>query len=185
MIDARGSRIAALALVLATLAIALVAFGTMAPNPAEGRYPNTNHLVGHETQYLGEHVIVDGTVVETDPLVLTADYDFVRDGVYQSGTILVTVTDSQIQTSLGERAQVYGILTADRTVRATTTRISSGDRLYMYLASFLAGLWVLLRLARQWRLDPTRLAITPRDAPRTVRSLLPDRFTTTEDSRDA
>lgn len=172
MIYSRGSRLVALALVLATLALALVAFGTLAPNPAEGRYPDTTDLVGHEAQYVGEHVIVAGPVVETEPLVVAADYRIVRDGAFQSGTIRVTVTDTLTRAKLGERAQVYGVLTDDRTVRATNTRMSTGDRRYMYLASFPAGLWVSTRLGRWWRLDPTRLAVVPREDPLPVRSLL-------------
>jgi len=185
MIESRRARLLALAVVVAALAVALVAFGTLGPNPADGRYPATTDVIGDEDRYLGERVQIGGEVVETDPLVVADSYQFVRDGTLDTRRIAWTITDAQPSADLGDAAQVYGTLTDERTIRSTTTRISTGDRRYMYLVSFLAGLWVLARLVRQWRLDPQRLAVTPRETPLTVRSVLPDRFTTTEDSRDA
>ena len=186
MIESRRSRLLALVVVFAVLAVALVAFGTLGPSPADGRYPATTDVIGSEDQYVGERVQIGGEVVATDPLVVADAYPIVRDGTLDTRRIAWTITDAETSADLGDAAQVYGILTDARTIRSTNTVISTGDRRFMYIASFLAGLWVLARLARQYRLDPRRLALVPRESPRSIRARLPTRTSrTTEDSRDA
>jgi hypothetical protein len=163
VIETRSARLAVLALLLAALVAALVGFGTLTPNPADGRYPGTDAVASDPAQYHGDQVVVGGTVVGTDPIVLEAGYETVRDGGFARGTVRFTVTGVATAVDRGDSLQVFGTLGQDRSIAADETVVSSPDGdAYMYAVSFLAGLWVLARLTRQWRIDWKRLAVVPR-----------------------
>jgi hypothetical protein len=58
------------------------------------------------------------------------------------------------------------VLTVDRTVRATiVVTVPGRNLLVMYLVSFLAGLWVVARLVRDWRVDRTALTFHRQSTP--------------------
>jgi hypothetical protein len=62
----------------------------------------------------------------------------------------------------GDTLQVFGVLTDPRAVRATNVVVVPQTGLWdAWVSSFLAGLWVLARLLRHWRLDPETGALHP------------------------
>jgi hypothetical protein len=59
---------------------------------------------------------------------------------------------------------VYGTLEADNTIAVINTTVRQPwEYQYMYLVSFLAGLWTLGRFIRHWSLDRETLSFTPRE----------------------
>jgi hypothetical protein len=49
---------------------------------------------------------------------------------------------------------LFGTLTDSETIRASNSfAVPPSGAVYTYSISFLAGLWVLVRLVRQWRFD--------------------------------
>jgi hypothetical protein len=55
-------------------------------------------------------------------------------------------------------------LEVDNTIAAiNTTARQPWESQYMYLVSFLAGLWTLGRFIRHWRLNTESLSFTPRE----------------------
>lgn len=172
-IDTRAARIAAVTIFLLGLTIVCIGFATLDPNPAVNRYPGTEDILENTNAYVGDRVAVVGTVVQTEPLVIVDDYSRVRDGRVVSGTIRYTITDTQTNPNEGDSVQVFGTLTDSRTVQAANTvAVPAGNYRYMYAVSALAGLWVLTRVLRQWRLDWTRFALAPRSTRLDLRSTL-------------
>lgn len=154
-----------IALLLA-LGVSFVAFGTVDPNPARNAYPGTDQVVSHPDEYVGERVSLSGTVVATDPLVITADSGL--------DSARFTITNSDHATvSEGDQFIVFGPLTATNTIQAERTVVREPWELtYMYVVSFLGGLFVLARVLRHWRPDiehqslVTRTESTPADGER-------------------
>jgi hypothetical protein len=159
MAASRSHRLVLLAILLTVLLILCVGYATLTANPNHGRYPGVEEIVHDDRLYRGQHVVVDGMVTATEPTVIEAAYETVVDGRVRANTVRFTVTNTPSDVTAGDRLQVYGELTGDRTVRATTVTTVPGRNLpIMYLVSFLVGLWVLARLVRHWRLNPTYLS---------------------------
>jgi hypothetical protein len=98
-------------------------------------------------------------VVSTDPITVRAEYD-TPTGIE---SIDIEVTDVDATVARGDRLQVFGVLTAPRTVRATNVVIVPESGLwYAWVISFVAGLWVLARILRHWRVDIETGAFRPR-----------------------
>jgi hypothetical protein len=138
-----------LVVVLVALLFGLcVWYGTYGVAPGLGAYP-TEQVVGPTPgEYVGDSVVLSGAVVETDPVELRVRY---------GGGTQRTLTVIEVQTPVepGDQLRVFGPLVDEDTVRATRTlAVPPSGYLYTYAVSFLAGVWVLIRLVRQWRLDP-------------------------------
>jgi hypothetical protein len=164
---------------LGTLFGLCVWFGTLAPAPERGNYPDRHAVGPAPASYVGSTVVLSGHVVETDPVTMAVPY-----GVGQHRRF--TVTDYRGAVTPGVELRVFGTLTDADTIRADSafTVSASGNR-YMFAVSFLAGLWVLARLCLHWRLDDTD-GLTPRATPLSPLRRLRNRFTTpVEDSDDA
>jgi hypothetical protein len=178
MTAARRARIALIAVLLAMLLALCVGYGTLGPGPSDGRFPGVTDVVHGNQSYEGERVVVDGTIVATDPVVLEATYDTVVDGRVIPNKARFTVIDPPKETNVGQQMQVFGVLTDDRTVRAgNAVTTPQQNVLVMYLVSAVAGLWVPARLRRDWRLDPRTLAVhrrtTGHDAARSTATTRP------------
>ena len=100
-----------------------------------------------------------GTVVATDPLVVRATSN--------DASIDVTLHGADVVHATGDEVMVVGTLRDDRTL--TVDRIVDRDRVadhepweygYLLVASLVGGLWVLRRVARQWRVDRAAVALT-------------------------
>lgn len=133
-------------------------YGSLAPAPALGAYPSQEHLATDYDRYLGERVTVDGSVQTTDPVTITAEY-----GAGQ--TIRLTVTGLSTSVSEGETLRVYGVVEPDSTIRAINAfTVPRRGLWYTWTVSFVAGLWVLGRIIRYWKLDTGDWTLEPRAA---------------------
>lgn len=140
-------------------------YGSLGPAPGLGAYPSQEDLATDADRYLGTHVSVGGQVVTTDPVTIRAEYG-------AGETIRLTITDLAVTPAEGDHLRVYGVVEADRTIRAHNAfTVPQWGRWYTWSVSFLAGLWVLTRIIRYWRLDGTEWTLTPRDTPWTPRLL--------------
>ncbi|AUV82785.1 hypothetical protein C2R22_15000 [Salinigranum rubrum] len=150
------------ALLVAVLLVGLFGlclwYGTYGIAPDLGAYPTEQAVGPFPEEYVGDPVVLAGTVVGTDPVEIRID-----GGGGHHRTI--TVTDFSAPVQRGDQLRVFGTLVDRDTVRTTNGfTVPPENYLYTYTVSFVAGLWVLVRLVGQWRLDPTGLV--RRRAPR-------------------
>lgn len=158
MIDSASSRGVAIAVLAAILVGLCVWYGALDPAPAAYDFPGEDDIRADDDQYVGERVVVAGTVVDTAPLVIELE---------ETGgePVRVTVTDHEADPAVGDLLRVFGVLGPDRTVRAIDTlAIPPWGLWYTWTISFLGGLWVLGRILRQWRLDTDTGGLGPRTA---------------------
>lgn len=154
-------------LLLAALFGLVVWHGTLEPAPEAGAYPGSEELGEEYDRYLGEEVSVGGRVVETDPVVIKAEY-----GVDESIRLMVVGLDADVEAEEGAFLRVFGVVEPDRTVQASNAfAVPSGGQWYAWGVSFLAGLWVLVRIVRRFRFDREAWGLVPRERPLTVDSL--------------
>ncbi|WP_318568753.1 hypothetical protein [Salinigranum marinum] len=133
-------------------------FGSLAPDPTVGAYPDASDIGPSPAEYVGTDVEIGGRVVATDPVVIELSYG--------TASRRVTVTDVSHPVAEGDTLRVFGTVRESGAVRATNSfAVSPAGALYTYSISFLAGLWVLARLATQWRFDPAR-GLVRRTTPR-------------------
>lgn len=146
-----------LALLLA-LAASLVAFGAVAPDPSANTFPGNDEVVADPAAHVNERVVVGGTVVGTDPVVVRLENGV---GVHE-----VTVTGlDRTDVSTGDRLSAFGSLSGTDAVEAERSIVRAPWELaYMYGVSFLGGLVVLGRLGLGWRVDGERWVLVPRAA---------------------
>lgn len=166
MLTSRSGRTVAVLLLLAVLFGLMVGFGTLAPAPSLGAYPSEDDLAANYDAYIAQPVQVVGTVVETNPVVIAVEYDYYAAGDAYVGTLTLAITDVTTPVPPGQVVQVYGVARPDHTITArNVVTVPTVNFAYMYGISALAGLWVLVRLARDWRLDWQRGALTRREQP--------------------
>ncbi|SEM02149.1 hypothetical protein [Haloferax larsenii] len=166
MRDTPMRRLAGLLVLLGCLFAFTVAFGALSPNPAVGSYPDGKHLDADYDAWVGEKTEVWGTVVQTDPLVIEDEF-----GAGES--IRLELTGTTLDPQLGERVAVFGVVQPGHTLRVVNAfTIPATNFTYMYLVSFGAGLWVLTRLVRTWRVDRRTWSLEPRPTPLSWRRLL-------------
>jgi hypothetical protein len=150
-------RAAAMTLLLVALGGMLVYGGTISPDAGERHYPGDEEVAPSPGAYVGERVTVSGTAVGTDPLRIEVVSD-------TGETVTLAVRGTDAGATEGDHVSVFGTLQDDATVDAKRAIVREPWELrYMYVVSFLAGLWVLGRTLGHWRLDAGRLAFVPRD----------------------
>lgn len=155
------ARLAVLIILIALLAGHLIWFNTVGPNPAMGDYPGGGHLAADYEQYIGERVVVNGEVVDTNPVL-------VRYGPADDPKLFLTVTELSIQPERGDPISIFGIVRPDHTIEAINVVIHDRRGLSEYglshtwAVSFLAGIWVLGRILNHWRLNTHDLTLRPR-----------------------
>ncbi len=155
-LDRPRHRLLALAVLLGLLSGSLVAAGTLAPDPTANHYPDEQDLGREYAAYQGEKVELDGTVVETDPVVIEADYAPDR-------TVALTIRSVDEPVAVGQRLGVFGIARPDHTIEAReTVVVSRWETYYAWVVSLLAGLWVLARFVHGWRFDRSTVSFEPR-----------------------
>lgn len=164
MLESRAGRLVALCLLLGVLAVLAVWFGIPSPpDPQLGQTPTEDQLASAPDASVGQHVQVTGTVVRTDPAVVTTEYEYWSGDRYRTGQLEVTITGLTTTVTPGHTLQVYGVVQPDGTIDATTSVVvPPANRQYMYGISALAGLWVLARLVRDWTVDWDTLAVEQR-----------------------
>lgn len=150
-------RVPAILALVAVLVALCIAYGAVGTQPDQGDYPSSDDIAADYDAYVGQRVTVEGTVVSTDPLVI----DTYRP---EDSDHRLRVTDTAVAPERGATLKVHGVLEEDRTVRAVRAyAVPRGGYVYMYGVSALAGLWVLVRTVRDWRVDRRTVALAPRD----------------------
>lgn len=168
MLASPWRRVLVLGLLLSGLFGLAVWYGTLEPAPSAWDLPDAEDLDRDRDRYVGERVQVRGDVVQLDPVVIHADY-----GVSGDVRLRIVGLDTSIPLREGIALWVYGVAEADLTVRSNNAFTVPGRGIwYTYMVSFLAGLWVLARIVRHWRFDPSSLALVRRTEPLRVRALL-------------
>ncbi|MFQ3474765.1 hypothetical protein HKK80_00685 [Halonotius sp. F2-221B] len=153
----RGRRLLAVALLVGLLAGLSVWHGTLAPNAADGRYPGPEAIAIDGDVAAGDAVTVWGTVVATDPVIIETEP--------RGEPVRFTLTGKQVaDATIGTAVGAHGTLrSADRIAVERTLLQAAWELWYLYLISFGAGLWVLGRFLRGWRVDLTTLSVSPRE----------------------
>jgi hypothetical protein len=145
-----------LTVLFAVFAALLVWAGTIEPDPDRHNYPDTTDIHDSSKAYVGDRVSVGGVVADTEPLTID---DTVRPGE----TVSLIIEDNTLDADTGDTVWVYGTLRPNGRVEAiNTVQRPPGDRTYMYLVSFAAGLLVLGRLVTGWTIDTTDWTVVPR-----------------------
>lgn len=156
-------RVVAIICLVGLLSALGVWYGGLSPAPEAGDYPDENDLGGTYSRYLGDRAMLSGRVTETTPVVLVTEYG-------AGETLRLTVTNLSLSAANGDRLRVYGVVEPNHTIRAVDA-YTQPPRAYWYAStvSFLAGLWVLGRVVRYWRLDTSDWTFEPRSKPVTPR----------------
>lgn len=161
MLTSPRARAAAIIVLLAGLFGLAVWYGSLAPAPSLGAYPTTSDVGPNPDRYAGERVVLAGTAVgKSPPVVEVSWYD--RDGrTVRRARYAVTGLDRPVEP--GDGVWVYGVAGEDRSVRAIDAAVTPPEQVaYAYGVSLLAGVWVLARIVRDWRLDPGAPGLVPR-----------------------
>jgi hypothetical protein len=161
MLESRVARVVAVVVLLGALFSLTVWYGSLSPDPTVGAYPGTEELAGDYDRYLGERVAIGGRIVGTEPVVIVAEY-----GVDSELRLRVVGLDDSVRPVKGDQLRVFGTVEPGRTVRALNAfTVPAWGIRYMLSVSFLAGLWMLGRIIRYWRVDWGSLALSRRERP--------------------
>jgi len=153
----RGRRLLAIGLLLGLLFGLSVWHGTLAPNATDGRFPGPEAIAADGDSLVGDRVTVWGTVVATDPIVIETEP--------RGEPVRFTLTGQAVAGArAGGSVGVHGRLQSATTVAVERALLQEAWELrYLYVISFVAGLWVLGRFLRGWRVDLTTLSVSPRE----------------------
>lgn len=169
----RGRVLLALVLVVA-LAGLLVWYGTLAPyDHSVNEYPDETDVAPEPDAYVGQSVVLEGHVVDTEPVVI----EITVDGAASEFTVenANEALRSGGPLEPGDRVTAFGTLTDASTLEAERSLTREPWELqYMYVVSFLGGLWVAGRFVQGWRFDRGRLAFVPRADPTRATGRGPD-----------
>ncbi|SEU05088.1 hypothetical protein [Natrinema hispanicum] len=159
------SRVLAGVVLVGLLIACLVWAGATIGDLTETEYPDQADVRSEPAAYVGDQVVLGGTVVATDPVVIAT-----RASGY--GRFTLEDADARLKTGgapleRGDRVTAFGTLTAESTlaVERALTRDPAETR-YMLVVSALGGLLVVGRFVRHWRVDRTALAFVPRERSR-------------------
>ncbi|WP_411964474.1 hypothetical protein [Haloferax sp. YSMS24] len=159
MLSAPRLRLVGIVILLGCLFGLMVWFGSLTPAPEVGAYPGEEQLGTNYDAWTGDKASLTGTIVDTDPLTISAEYGTVEH-------VQLQVSGADVQAQEGDRLAVYGVVEPDHTIRTLNAyTVPSANYPYMYTVSFLAGLWVLGRLVRTWRIDWETWSLEPRTDP--------------------
>jgi len=168
MLRSPRARLLAVLVLLCALFGLVVWHGTLEPAPEAGSFPGTEELAADYDAYLGERVTVGGRVVETDPVVVTAEY-----GVDESIRLTVVGLDPSVAVKEGATLRVFGVVKPDRTIRSSNAfTVPTSGLWYTWTVSALAGLWTLARIVRRFRLDREQWGLVPRERSVSLRAIV-------------
>jgi len=157
--DSRRARALGILVLVCLLAGMFVWAGSITPNPAENRYPGNTELLEDYEAHIGDPVQISGPVVHTEPVIIRISNS------HESREI--NVQNFHPSVSVGERIVVFGTVGDDNTLDSDDAVVREPwEAKYMYLVSFVGGLWVLARLVNGWKINTDRWSVKPRDTPR-------------------
>lgn len=156
MIETPGQRVIAVLCCLLALGGLLVAHGAVGYDPDRNTYPGNEEVGTSYTEYVGDRVVLAGTVVETDPVVLEGSAGV--DDEFQ-----VTLLGFKEDVSTGDDVWLAGTVEPEDAVAVESAIVREPWEIqYMYVVSLIGGLWVLGRFLRGWRFDLKQVAFVPR-----------------------
>lgn len=123
-------------------------------------YPDAEDLSAGYDSYVGQEVMVFGTVTDTSEngIQIRAESD---------GTaITLRVTETEAAVEPGGVVQVYGTLEPNQTITAERVEVVNSSRwaeFYKYGASAIGALGFLLLFFRYWRIDRDTWTLEARD----------------------
>jgi hypothetical protein len=159
----RTHRIVVVAGLTLCLVATLGAYGTLEPSPERGIYPDGPAVADDPGAYVGDRVLVSGPVVAREPTTIR-----LQSGAGERRRVTVDTTHDP---AVGDSLTIFGVLRAgDRLDARDVFVVDESGLAYTYSVSTVAGLWVLGRLVRGWRLDDS-LALVPRERPLRLRDL--------------
>ena len=123
-------------------------------------YPDAADLSTGYESYVGQQLMVFGTVTETGDgeMEIRAESD--------GRAITLRVTDTRIAVEPGGVVQVYGTLEPEQTIAAERVEVVNSSRwaeFYKYGASAIGALGFLLLFFRYWRIDRETWTLEARD----------------------
>jgi hypothetical protein len=150
-------RITAFLILFITLGGLFVGAGTLTADPTMNNYPDEDDVVENPDAYLGDEVVFSGTVVGTDPVTVEVEPD-------TGGTFQATFENVDRPVSIEDEITAFGTLREGHTLAVERAIVRAPWELYyMYIVSFIGGLWVLVRILRYWRFDSESLAFVPKE----------------------
>lgn len=153
-------RVLAILACLVVLGGLFVWAGTIDPDAGDNNYPTAGDIHDDPAAFVGQQVQLDGTVTATDPLTIVAE-------PIPGDTREYEISGLAIDVAVGDQVSAFGTLESESHLAATSAHSrESWEVYYMYVISFLAGLWVLGRIVNRWRIDTEAFALVPRDRPR-------------------
>ena len=123
-------------------------------------YPDAEELNNEYSAYVGQTVVVFGTVVEGTDQQMTIETE--EDGT--TATLAVTVVNATV--SAGGTVQVYGTLERDQTIAAERIEVVNSSwwaELYKYGTSAVGAAGFLVLFFRYWRLNRDSWSLEARD----------------------
>lgn len=154
--DRPALRLATIGVLVVLLVGLFVYAGTIAPASSDRNYPSEVDVFADGDRYVGDRVLVGGTVVAVDPVIIEAE-------PLPGETITFVVEGTAHTPEIGDQLTVYGTLQSENRIRTIedVTR-EPWELYYMYVVSFLGGLWVLGRLVDGWTIDRRIWSVVPR-----------------------
>ncbi|MWV40030.1 hypothetical protein [Natrialba sp. INN-245] len=164
-------RLLLILLLLGALFGLLVWYGTQPSyQPELNDYPDEDQVAPNPDAYVGQLVTLEGEVTATDPVVLEVDHPEAPTVTILNANAALETTDDPLEP--GDELTAFGTLEETDTLDAdrTITR-EPWEAYYMYVISFIGGIFALGHFVRHWRFDRMQLAFVPREQPLS----LPDR----------
>lgn len=126
------------------------------PDSQNNIYPGVDQISENPDHYLGDAVVVGGTVVETNPVV-------VRSKISPDEYRRFVLEGFEGNVEPGDLVRSLGTLEAKNRIAVTNSLSRSpADRLYAHIVSFLGGVLVLGRLINGWKIDREVWTVQPR-----------------------
>ena len=155
MFETVRARIVLVCLLLLGQAVLFPLYAVQPVNENSWVLADETQFLDDPDRYLDRPVESGGIVQETDPVVVSVDT--------REGTERVTITGGTIEPEPGDKVRVYGTLVEPATIDAQNAFVvPQQGRWYAWGISFLAGLWVLIRLLRHWRVEWSTLGFESR-----------------------
>lgn len=133
----------------------LVFFESSSSRFEAGVYPPIDSMKNNYQEYYGKNVNVAGSVIHTDPIIISYGYS-------PENSVELRIAGVDERVHLGDSVRVYGRVESDYTIDGKRLiKVSRTGQFYMYSISLLAGFWVLGRVIRDWKFDIKSVGFKP------------------------